>query len=349
MNNTEYHQVEDKTYAEYCDYLQNKYGVGLSDYMTKSYNKNQKVSRTKEGLFVHHKMEDRTIMLSDPDVAKNYPFEWQQKENIVYCDYLEHLLLHILICQYPSPEKEDHAAVGIGGAVNFLILELNDIYSSWRPKATWKQSCIDKVINDKNVYLLLIERLVANVKQIFSEEIYGSYNERYGTWSNKNNYSLYREFDEILAKYGYQNQHSDDVTTPTYTELIKNYRRLQKLVSHGRTKICSKYADYIKIMTPKDISQTWIYCNFWKYFETITLINKDGTDKLSFIPPALVDSDENILLAPVAEGFIEYLEHKHNVDEPIIKHDINKMYMDYTLEQIAQRKAQGEFYKKKRT
>lgn len=36
MNMEEYTHVKDFTYLEYCDYLQKKYGVGLSDYMTKS-------------------------------------------------------------------------------------------------------------------------------------------------------------------------------------------------------------------------------------------------------------------------------------------------------------------------
>lgn len=88
MDMNEYRKVKDLTYLEYCDYLQNKYGIGLADYMTKSYNVNPKCKRTKEGLFAHHKREDKMIMLSDKEIAKRCPFEWQQKENIVYCDYL---------------------------------------------------------------------------------------------------------------------------------------------------------------------------------------------------------------------------------------------------------------------
>ena len=48
MNLQEYEKVKDFTYLEYCDYLQKKYGIGLSDYMTMSWNKNNKVTRTKE-------------------------------------------------------------------------------------------------------------------------------------------------------------------------------------------------------------------------------------------------------------------------------------------------------------
>ena len=73
--------------------------------MTKSFNPNQKCKRTKEGLFAHHKMEDRMVMLSEKLIAMMFPFEWQQKHNIVYCDYLEHLLLHVLICKFPSEKR----------------------------------------------------------------------------------------------------------------------------------------------------------------------------------------------------------------------------------------------------
>lgn len=48
MNMIEYLKVKDYTYSEYCDYLQSKYGIGLADYMTKSFNPNPKCKRTKE-------------------------------------------------------------------------------------------------------------------------------------------------------------------------------------------------------------------------------------------------------------------------------------------------------------
>ena len=117
MNIKEYEKVKNLTYLEYCEYLQEKYGIGLSDYMTKSWNKNNKVTITKDGLLAHHKYEDRAIMLSNKEFAKNNPFEWQKAENIVYCDYLEHLLLHILICEYPSCDKNLFEDVALNGGV----------------------------------------------------------------------------------------------------------------------------------------------------------------------------------------------------------------------------------------
>jgi hypothetical protein len=138
--------------------LQNKYGKGLSNYFTPSWNKNLKVTRTKDGLLAHHKFEDHAIMLSNPDYAKNNPYEWQLAENIVYCDYLEHLFLHILICEYPAVDKNENEAVGIGGVVNYLVPELNDFYSGWVTSQAWRKNCYDKIKDDKDVYLALIKR-----------------------------------------------------------------------------------------------------------------------------------------------------------------------------------------------
>lgn len=51
-------------------------------------------SRTSEGLLCHHIDEDKVSVLSDPHFAKDYPFSYQKKDRLVYCDYIEHLLLH---------------------------------------------------------------------------------------------------------------------------------------------------------------------------------------------------------------------------------------------------------------
>ena len=52
MQMAEYQQVKDFTYEQYCDHLQAKYGIGLADYMTKSFNINSKATPHKV-----HKLE----------------------------------------------------------------------------------------------------------------------------------------------------------------------------------------------------------------------------------------------------------------------------------------------------
>ena len=200
MNMQEYIKVKDFTYLQYCDYLQGKYGIGKSDYMTKSWNKNHKITRTKEGLMVHHKYEDHAIMLSTKEYAMNNPFEWQLAKNMVYCDFLEHLFLHILICEYPSPERNEREAVGIGGVINYIVPELNDVYSGWQTNQEWRIICHSKIINDKDVYLTLLKRFKTNCSDYpfyTSDCLLRSANQQFGLWSNAKNEKLYKEIKTL--------------------------------------------------------------------------------------------------------------------------------------------------------
>lgn len=193
MKINEYEKIKNLTYLEYCDYLQDKYGIGLANYMTKAWNPNKKAKRTKDGLVAHHKFEDHAIMLSTPEYAKKNPYEWQLAENIVYCDYLEHLLLHILICEYPSEDKNESEAVGVGGVINFIVPELNDLYSGWETNQEWRRKCHSLVVDDIDVYLTLLKRFKENTLEnplcLFS-----SWNDHFGGWSIVNNKEI---FDEI--------------------------------------------------------------------------------------------------------------------------------------------------------
>ena len=198
MKFDEYKQVEQFSYKEYCTYLQDKYGIGLSDYFYPSWTKNPKVSRTKEGLVAHHKYEDEAIILSDVKFAKQKPFEWQKAENIVYCDYLEHLLLHILICEDSSlKRRKDNVVVGFGGVVNYLVPELNDIYSGWEPKQQWKKNCVERIIDDIDVYYELISRFKMFAADFYEPGIYNdkmlysSFGEQYGVWSKSQNKKIF--------------------------------------------------------------------------------------------------------------------------------------------------------------
>lgn len=198
MNIDEFNKVKGMNYNEYCDYLQNKYGIGVSDYMTKSFNINPKCKRTKDGLLAHHKAEDKAVMLSNPKIARDLPFEWQTKENIVYCDYLEHLFLHVLICKYPSVDKIPNHDVGIGGVINFLVPELNDFYSGWVTNQEWRKHCHDKIKDDLQVYLEIIKIFLRwlhdNRPDYDVDCMFTSFNEMFGGWSRQKNRELYGYF-----------------------------------------------------------------------------------------------------------------------------------------------------------
>lgn len=200
MKLTEYETVKNFTYVQYCDFLQKKYGIGRSDYMTKSWNKNAKCTRTKEGLICHHKYEDRAIQLSSQECAKRNPFEWQKAENIVYCDYLEHLLLHILICEAPAEACNPCEMVGVGGIINFIVPEMNDFYSGWETRQNWRANCHGRVRDDKNVYLTLLKRFrdcCATRGMLFPDILLSSFNETTGLWSKEQNSKLFQEIKAL--------------------------------------------------------------------------------------------------------------------------------------------------------
>ena len=197
MNLQEYEKVKNFTYIEYCDYLQMKYGIGLCNYMTPNWNKIPRISRTKEGLFVHHKYEDHAILLSNKRFASLNPFEWQHAENMIYCDYLEHLFLHILIYENPAKNKNMLEAVGVGG-IFIIVSTLNDFYSGWNTeKLEWMRICLNKISNDKKVYLTLLKRFknsYKNHRKYTDDCLLRSANAQLGTWEYDNNKEL---FDEI--------------------------------------------------------------------------------------------------------------------------------------------------------
>ena len=199
MKKLEYMKVASMNYQEYCAYLQDKYGIPKYDYMTKSFNKNPKVSRTSEGLVVHHMDEDKMIMLSEKKFAELCPFEWQKKERLVYCDYLEHLFLHVLICKYPSPDKEPNVDVGVGGVVNFIVPELNDVYSGWKTNQAWRKACHDKIIDDENVFHSIITAFIIWYRETYGtinkELLHTSFNEQFGYWSREKNRKMYYYHD----------------------------------------------------------------------------------------------------------------------------------------------------------
>ena len=131
-------------YYDLCKYLQNKYGIPDGDYFvsTSCATPNQKIKRTDEGLFIHHIKECEFPDLSKKEMAILMPFEYQKASNLVYCNYFEHLLLHIdivleymtkeFIGIYPNLKKPGVVVVGMGGLVNFILPEIVDYINGYQ-------------------------------------------------------------------------------------------------------------------------------------------------------------------------------------------------------------------------
>lgn len=119
----------DLDYNQAVDFLLKKYGCAQYNYFCneKCASENSKASRSKEGLFLHHIDEDTYMNLSDRKCAKLYPFEAQLANRLVYCNYLEHLILHIKIFQkFLKNECPQPATTGL---FLFMIPDINNFFA----------------------------------------------------------------------------------------------------------------------------------------------------------------------------------------------------------------------------
>ena len=141
-----------KSYADIVDFLLLHHGPAQGDYFVNETckTKNKKISRTSEGLFCHHIDEDKAIMLSNEAFASKNPFTYQKAERLVYCNYLEHLLLHIKIAEEPRTELSNSNEVqGIGGAI-LITNAINDIFMGVPFLEDWRNHVAEAINNVHN-------------------------------------------------------------------------------------------------------------------------------------------------------------------------------------------------------
>lgn len=159
------------TYENAIDFLKNKYGkVKGSYFLTKTCaSPNKKIKRTNDGLVIHHIKENLVADISKKERALLFPFEYQESENLVYCNFLEHLILHILIIKEVELEYilKSKQLVGYGGVVNYL----EPMLLSWQknpPILDWMKRCymvIEEDLQDLQ-FLLNIFHIVEKSKHL---------------------------------------------------------------------------------------------------------------------------------------------------------------------------------------
>lgn len=168
-SNKEYYEsIMKLSYDELVEFLINKYGPAKYDYFVNEncLTKNKKVSRTSEGLYCHHIDEDKAIMLSNDIFAPNNPFEYQKANRLVYCNFLEHLLLHILIVEKPKDINANKGELqGIGGAINFICKQLNDLYNGYEYTQQWMINTTSLVKDDYETYIIMLKRLWKDIQE----------------------------------------------------------------------------------------------------------------------------------------------------------------------------------------
>lgn len=154
MNINEYTKVSNYKYADYCQYLLTKYGAVGGDYFTPGFSQNMAIKRADEGLYIHHIDEDKVANLSDYDVAKTNPFDYQRAARLVYADLFEHILLHILI-------GEQNNGLGFGGAEVIFAYANDKIWEDADVLDILKERCRNSI----NAY----ETLLTHNQTVFYE------------------------------------------------------------------------------------------------------------------------------------------------------------------------------------
>ena len=129
--------------------LLKKYGPAQYDYFCNESckSKNSKVSRT-----------NKAILLSNDKFAVNNPFEYQKANRLVYCNVLEHLILHIKIVEEPKNENANQMEIqGIGGAVCFICPQINDYFNGYEFKQQYLINIFSLIENNFNDYIDILE------------------------------------------------------------------------------------------------------------------------------------------------------------------------------------------------
>lgn len=167
-NSEYYNSLIKMSYCQIIEKLLYKYGKVQYDYFVDKdcKKKNHKISRTKEGLFCHHIDENKAILLSNNKYAIKNPFEYQKADRLVYCNFLEHLLLHIKIAEEPrNIDANELELPGIGGAVNYIIRQLNDFYNGYVYPQEYLANATTIIENDYDSYILMLNRLWTIIRQ----------------------------------------------------------------------------------------------------------------------------------------------------------------------------------------
>lgn len=171
----EYLSLLELTYTEAVQFLLSKYGPATVDYYSEqSYERflrgeiksitKRKYSRTQEGLYCHHIDENKFENLSNINFIRvnKYPFKYQTKDRLVYCDLFEHLILHTLIA------KETLGKFGLRGYFSYIEPIIKEWYiDGIDPKIIYMKICKEKAFLSPKETKILLE----NTRQILRRPI----------------------------------------------------------------------------------------------------------------------------------------------------------------------------------
>lgn len=151
-------------YTQIVRYLLEKYGKAACDFYLNEdcQRENPLISRKNEGLICHHIKEFDDVMIDDCSRASEFSFESHKAENLVYCNGLEHLILHVKIAEELKCGMEDRRKANyVISAINRIIRPLNGYYDTKSPALS--DEVIQKISNEYDNYIKVVSYLWKNV------------------------------------------------------------------------------------------------------------------------------------------------------------------------------------------
>lgn len=163
------------TYDELCVYLQGKYGIPRANYYPNEdcKSKSRAISRTSEGLFCHHIFENIYDNLGEPHMAKFHPYECQKKEYLAYCNYIEHLILHLKInvMARASFEKTTDIKKFFNSLGFFWIgADMNYLYKNGGSSQEWRNKCFSVIKDNFEDYVSILKGTIQFIKDNYTGE-----------------------------------------------------------------------------------------------------------------------------------------------------------------------------------
>lgn len=169
MKREEIYKELQMSYNELQQYLLKKYGGAVCDYFAtpECRSKSKKISRTSEGLYCHHMDEDKGGNLGNASQARLQPYEWQRKERLVYCNILEHLILHIKIAVLRQKDflkkPDDVISFFTTGGIFMLCEEVNEMFIKDGTSVAWRKRCYEEIKDNYEEYIILINTLLSYI------------------------------------------------------------------------------------------------------------------------------------------------------------------------------------------
>ncbi|WP_211316765.1 hypothetical protein [Oceanobacillus arenosus] len=252
----EYLDLLSKTYEEAVDFLLQKYGPAHDDYFReKSYQRfmngeikniaKGKISRTNEGLYCHHIDEIKWLKVSDKDFVKrfNIPFECQRKDRLVYCDLVEHSILHVLIT------KETSFEFGYPGYELYLKPIIEDWYLNKAiPKTEWMKNCYNTSYLEAQEAFNILKGMQKTLGKGYFNTLLDYYEE-------------IKKKEEERIKWLKQ---LEQARINERDELIKRAKQLHSK-SPRKNIVAISYSIYIEYKDPKDIFKRNIAVTYEEY------------------------------------------------------------------------------------